>query len=129
MNFKQLNSKQIGLITRGIREAFKRSEKYVNALKSSRVVKERFKQDGTISKVPDVYHLCNGCNSLFKPLEVQVDHITPVVPLNMAQNNMTIQQYFDSTFENPIQVLCKPCHKLKSKIENKQRRDYLKNHA
>lgn len=48
----------------------------------------------------------------------------PLVPLDKALEEMTWDEVVDRTWcdEANLQVLCKPCHKIKSKEENKERR-------
>lgn len=120
MYFKEIDSKLRGCITKGIRDSFQRSNKYKDIKKASRVETPKFKKDGTPSKKPDVSHLCNECNELSK--KVHVDHIDPVVPLDKKLADMNLNEYANRVHNLPCQVLCEPCHKLKSKNENKLRK-------
>lgn len=65
---------------------------------------------------------CNGCKGRFKREDVAVDHKEPVV--DPSKGFETWQVYFNRLFVpvSKMQLLCKTCHKEKSKEENKIRR-------
>lgn len=122
MYFKELPKKAVSQIKAGIRKGFK----YTVAgrfLQKARVELPRKTKTGKISVVPHVFYRCAKCLELWKEKEVQVDHIDPVVPVDKPESEMTIGEYAYRVFKNECQVLCKPCHKEKSKKENKQRID------
>ena len=56
---------------------------------------------------------CNECKEWYSSKEVQVDHMTPVGDFK------DWNQYIDRLFcqKDKLQVLCKPCHKEKSRNE------------
>lgn len=60
---------------------------------------------------------CNSCKESFKKNEVQRDHIEPVVSTNGGINDLNT--YVETLFCEPenIQILCKPCHSVKSSAE------------
>lgn len=64
---------------------------------------------------------CATCGELCKKKDVQVDHIDPVVPLDGYANGMDydLNEFAVRLFcsVKNLQVLCKPCHKLKSADE------------
>lgn len=64
---------------------------------------------------------CAKCEKAFDRQAVQVDHISPVVPVTGFD---TWDGYISRLFcpSEGLQILCKPCHKKKSAIENKERR-------
>lgn len=126
MKFNQIPSRQRGLITQGIRESFKRSDKYKQCLTDARVEKPRYKKDGGLAKVPNVYFTCNECTGLFKQPEIQIDHVKPVIEVIENLADFTLDEYAYRVFDGDIQVLCKECHSIKSKSENKERRLYKK---
>lgn len=70
-------------------------------------------------------YLCAHCNGRFGPKEIDVDHILPVIPLNGSKSFDEIIPRLFCDSDN-LQVLCKPCHKTKSKAENKLRFEYRK---
>jgi hypothetical protein len=122
MRFKELDKQCVQPIERGIREAFKRSSRYSDCIKASRVTKPRFKQDGQRHKIDSVFFRCNICKDLFKPNEIDVDHLTPVVPLGLKRHDLTATELINRIWKLPIQVVCKICHKAKTKLENQSRR-------
>lgn len=75
-------------------------------------------------------HRCPVCNGLFPQSKMDADHIEPVVPLEgfpqLAETflgyNWTevIKRLFCEA--DGYSVLCKECHKIKTKKENAQRR-------
>jgi|TARA_R110000851_G_scaffold142080_1_gene280422 5-methylcytosine-specific restriction endonuclease McrA len=69
------------------------------------------------------YHYkCAACTDLFVADDVQVDHIAPVVDpaVGFVDWNTFIERlYCEIAY---FQVLCKPCHKLKTAEERSQRK-------
>ena len=64
------------------------------------------------------HYRCNICKEEFTNSHVEVDHIDPIVPLS---GFTTWDEYIKRMFcgaEN-LQVLCKPCHKIKTHAERK----------
>jgi len=124
MKFSELEQACIHPIETGIRTAFKRSDRFRQAMKKARVEKVAYKKDGTRAKRPAVFYKCNHCKKLHKQKEINVDHITPVIPLTMSLKELTPTQLTDRIFTLPLQILCKPCHKVKTKKETAQRKAY-----
>lgn len=78
---------------------------------------------------------CATCKQLFELSDIQVDHKEPIIPVSgwpeapksaLYDANggpcMNVLVYRTFVSVNSLQVLCKPCHKLKSQAENKTRR-------
>lgn len=67
---------------------------------------------------------CEECGKLEAKSNVQVDHKQPVVPLEVAAEDMSFDELFDRMWcaEENLQIVCKPCHQKKTKEENKERR-------
>lgn len=67
---------------------------------------------------------CNSCKDHFGSKEVQLDHITPIVDPSVGFT--TWDEYISRMFCGPegLQVLCKPCHKIKTKGENNVRNNF-----
>ena len=63
-----------------------------------------------------VHHECAKCEKLFRPNEVQVDHIEPVMPSHYP---FSWDSFITRLFQGDLQVLCKRCHKIKTKREAK----------
>lgn len=55
---------------------------------------------------------------------MEADHINPIVPVTKRTIDMTVQELADGIFCDPsnLQAVCKDCHKVKTKIENAERR-------
>lgn len=64
---------------------------------------------------------CASCRQEFTQTQVEMDHIVPVIALDPKENNWDgiINRLFCES--SGFQVLCKPCHKAKSKKENSLR--------
>ena len=66
-------------------------------------------------------YVCNSCGDKKGRKEIAVDHINPVVPVTgWVSFDDFIYRLFCGV--DQLQVLCKICHKVKSKAENKERR-------
>ncbi len=70
--------------------------------------------------------ICAKCGEVFEKKDVQVDHINPIIPVNKRTSdldwNTIIARMFCSA--EKLQVLCKPCHLIKSNEERKERKKY-----
>ena len=126
MKFSQIPSRQRGLITKGIRDSFKRDARYKRCLTNARIEVPRYKKDGGLMKVPNVYFTCNHCSRQGKQGEIQVDHIEPVIRTDEILADFTLDEYASRVFNGQVQALCKDCHTVKSKSENKDRRAFKK---
>lgn len=62
---------------------------------------------------------CNTCQLDFKRSEVHGDHVDPVI--DPVAGFVDWNNYITRLFYGQIQVLCKGCHKTKTKAENKVR--------
>jgi 5-methylcytosine-specific restriction endonuclease McrA len=62
---------------------------------------------------------CEHCRQLFKGTEVQVDHIIPVGTLRCLEDIPGFVQRLTSEDPANYQVLCKPCHLVKTMSEKK----------
>ena len=67
------------------------------------------------------HYRCASCQEEFTSTNVEVDHISPVVSVGdgFIDWNIFIERLF-CPIEN-LQVLCKPCHRKKTKEERKAR--------
>lgn len=74
------------------------------------------------------HYECAECHFLFPAKNVVVDHILPVVDVTgFAGWDEVVDRLFCE--EHNLQVLCKPCHKLKTSIENDLRKKHKNNKA
>jgi len=95
------------------RKTFRWSPAYRQALKEAFVEKREGKE----------YYRCKDCRSVVERSEKQVDHYEPVVPIGSVWNrdwNEYRQRCFVTS--DRLQILCKPCHKIKTGNENILRR-------
>lgn len=122
MKFKEIPPRQRGLITRGIRNSFVQSDVYKEIMECGRIEKPRYKKDGSLSKIPNVFYTCEYCNNLHKSSNIHVDHIEPVIGVDETLADLTLDEYAERVHYSPCQRLCKSCHLKKSKAENKERR-------
>src|SRR6478735_5109605 len=91
----------------------------LNAAKCGKYINE------ATGRLAEHYH-CNNCNNRFPAKCVVVDHIEPVVPVSGFNSwDEVISRMFCPA--SGLQVLCKPCHKIKTKEENDLRRANTKN--
>ena len=74
-----------------------------------------------IARIDRGMYKCASCLGVFGPKEISVDHIVPVVPLDdgIYDWNDYINGLFVET--NKLQVLCNPCHDIKTSIEDNLR--------
>ncbi len=126
MKFSEIDQYCRQVIERGMRDSFKRSTRYNNCLKKARIEKPRLKKDKTLAKKPAVFYKCNQCQDLFKRDEIQIDHINPIIPVSLKLVDLTPTQLLTRIWLGATQVLCKPCHKIKSKFESAARRKFRK---
>lgn len=96
------------LIT-GLRRMHYRFRPRSEALKEARVFRGRY--------------ACALCKQIVGRKEIQIDHIEPVV--DTTQGFVSWDEYIPRMFceKKGYQVLCKPCHKGKTKEENMKRRE------
>lgn len=64
---------------------------------------------------------CNSCKECFGPKDVVIDHIDPVVSIEDGFTDWT--EYVKRMFpeKDGFQVLCKPCHEIKTLMEDNLR--------
>lgn len=114
-----------------IRRAFRLSPQMKEALTKARHELPPLPiKDGSPGKKIRVRFQCSICKELFSSKQVQVDHITPVVPLWKKEKDMSYDEIVRGVFCNVdnLQILCsipmkknngKPsCHKKKTDKEN-----------
>jgi hypothetical protein len=133
-----------GRIKGAIRRVFRLFPQGREALVAARVeLPPAILKDGSIGKKNQIRFRCADCKKLFSQKNVQVDHISTVVPLHIEEKNMSYDDIVRGIcchLDN-LQVLCstrikdlpkgeKSCHNLKSRKEGFIRDrfvEYLKN--
>jgi 5-methylcytosine-specific restriction endonuclease McrA len=103
-----------------LRRLFRRWPAYI-AIKNENK-KEYFVKSKTGKPMRRVGYVCNYCGTLANNKDCAVDHVLPCVCPNEGFVNYEL--YIKRLFcdKDNLQILCKSCHDLKSKEENKQRR-------
>lgn len=91
-------------------------EKY-ECLKDARQGKKINEKSGRLAE----HYLCASCKGEFTSTNIQVDHILPVVDPDVGF--ISWDEFIKRLYcpKENLQVLCKPCHAIKTK-EEKQRR-------
>jgi 5-methylcytosine-specific restriction endonuclease McrA len=121
----RLTKKDKALIKGALRRAFARSEL------RNKVISATIMQGYSDPLRPRVktWCKCPGCNEPTPKSYMIVDHKSPVVPLHISYEDLSISALVDAIWceESNLQALCdEPCHLAKSKAENKQRRAFKK---
>jgi len=105
-------------IISALRAYMKRFPPKWKALKDAAIGKRVNKRSGRLAE----HYLCAGCGEFFIARDVQVDHIEPVVdPATGFEDWWTYMNRLYCEADN-LQVLCKPCHKVKTAEERKERK-------
>lgn len=115
-----MTKKERGLLKGAIRRTFSRSELRQRILEKA-LVKDY--HDPSRKRVTR-WGRCADCKKLEPAYLLQVDHMSPVVPIDKTLEDMSWDEVIDNQWcnENLLQALCKPCHEVKTKAENKLRR-------
>jgi hypothetical protein len=77
----------------------------------------------TAARVHRGVYSCSCCAGLFGRQEIQLDHTDPVVPVEGWDNweGFITRLYCDAS---GYSVMCRPCHKSKTFLENELRKQY-----
>ena len=105
-------------VTSALRAASRRWPVKYKALKAAFAGRQVNAKTGKLA----MHYKCAKCKKLFVAADVQVDHVQPVVDPKKGFVGWDV--YIDRMFceiEN-LQVLCKPCHKIKTDQEKLERR-------
>lgn len=95
-----------------VRSALRQAFRYWKPITQAKQDARRAKKNGGRQKWE---YQCNHCYLWFKGDEVEVDHIIPVGSLKCKED---LVQFLDNlTAEEGYQVLCKPCHNIKTSEE------------
>jgi hypothetical protein len=121
------DSESMSAIIGALKRTFSRSPMVREFLSRYRREQEWFKKDNTKAKKPKVFYKCFKCQQEFNSNNVQVDHIEPVIPVNIPAKHLSINVLIDRLFcdESNLQILCKEHHKEKSKLENELRKEWV----
>jgi len=111
-----ITRKDLQQIRTGLRQAFIRSNYKGEFLRTKRVEVIRYKTNGDTAKRPYIKYECIKCLKLYSITEINVDHIDKVGAFNDV---LSIKDFFFNIWceYSNLQILCKDCHKLKTKYE------------
>lgn len=118
-NNSRITRKEKGLVKSALRRVFSRSE-LRKAILDASVVMYSDPKRARVKK----WSRCNACKQLHPTYTMEVDHISPVVKTWEQSIDLDANTLIDRIWceENNLQVLCDPCHNLKSAAESKERR-------
>lgn len=115
----RLTAKERGLLKGSVRRVFSRSELRRAALATAAI------QHTDLDR-PRVkkWSRCDECKEPTPQYLMQVDHIEPLVPITSTLEEMSMDDLIDRAWceIRNLRPLCKPCHQVKTKEENKARR-------
>ena len=104
-----------GFVVSALRSASRRWPPKYERLADSCIGVKRNKKTGRDAK----HYSCSICEGEFPQREVQVDHIVPVG--SCPTWDIFIEKLFCE--KDNLQVVCKPCHKIKTKEERESKKD------
>ncbi len=117
---KPSSPKERNLIKGAIRRVFSRSELRKRALDAA-LIKDY--SDPSRKRVTR-WGKCTECQTLTPLYLLEIDHENPIIPLGSSLEEMSWDEVIDAVWcdERNLKAKCKPCHSLKTKAENKERR-------
>lgn len=123
MRNPRITPKERGLIKGALRRVFSRSELRSLAITLTRVQHE----DPSRPRVKK-WSYCGLCGVVTPTYLMEVDHVFSVIPVDRTLADMSCDELVDRIWCDPANLMpvCKPCHKEKSRLENKERRRKVK---
>lgn len=114
------NPKERNLLKGAIRRVFSRSELRRKILEKA-LVKEY--QDPSRKRVTR-WGKCAECGKIEAAYQMQVDHIDPLIRPGEVLEGLEWDEVINRLWcdEDNLRAICVPCHKIKSKAENAERR-------
>jgi hypothetical protein len=126
------------MVIGAIRRLFRQSQ-FKEVSEASRVEIPKYNKDGSLSKKPSVKKTCQVCGELFSSTNIAIDHVEPMVPLHLTDNDLDYIEVVRNIIcrvEN-LQRICNPkkgkkntvkflefCHQKKTHKENFFRKKY-----
>ncbi len=79
------------------------------------------------AKISYGLYQCESCGAMVK--DIEIDHIDPVVPIDVKTSDLSLDEYYSNLFCDPenLQAICNNCHTTKTDLENKARLETKKN--
>lgn len=120
---QRITKRERGLIKGSLRRVFSRSELRQQVVQAS-IIEHT---DNSRKKVK-TWCRCAECKKPEAKSYIVVDHILPLIPLDKAFDDMSLDEVVDRLWCDikNLQPLCASCHSAKTKAENKLRRTYKK---
>ncbi len=122
-NNPRITKKDLALIKGALRRVFARSE-----LRHAVIRKALVEHSDPLRPRVKSWALCAVCGKPEAKSYIVVDHKQPVIELTASLEEYCLQTLADRIWciESNLQAICPSCHKLKTKLENAQRRKYKK---
>lgn len=133
------------MVIGAIRRLFRQSPQFKKVHEESRVEIPKYNKDGSLSKKPSVKKTCEVCGELFSSGNIAIDHIEPMTPLHLTDNDLDYIEIVRNIIckEDNLQRICNPkkgkkpgflefCHQKKTHEENylrKKWQDYFTEHG
>lgn len=117
------NPKERSLVMGAIRRVFSRSELRRKALELS-IVEYRDEGRKRVTK----WSRCPECLGYIPTYLMQVDHVLPIIHLEETLEGLNWDLVIDRVWceISNLRAICKTCHSIKTKAENKERRMFKK---
>lgn len=114
----RITKKERGLLKGAFRRVFSRSELRLKVLQTCRI--NHF--DPNRPRVKN-WAICPICNRKVPLMNIAVDHIDPIIPIDTSFEEMSLDVVVDRMWceERNLQPICDDCHDIKTKAERKQR--------
>jgi 5-methylcytosine-specific restriction endonuclease McrA len=116
---KPTSPKERNLVKGAMRRVFSRSELRQQVLKRNLI-------EHSDPKRPRVkkWAWCEVCGEVLPAYTMAVDHRIPLVPIDKTLEDMSWDEVVERLWcdVSNLQLICTPCHKLKSSQERKQRK-------
>lgn len=124
MKNPRITKQEAGLIKGSLRRVFGRSELRRSII--DKAIVKGYKDPKR--KAVKFWVKCEECGKMEAKSNVQIDHKIPLVPIDKSLEDMTWDEVINRLWcaEENLQILCLPCHKQKTAIEQKERRAYKK---
>lgn len=123
MKNSRITAKERGLLKGAIRRVFSRSDLRKQAVEENRVNYS----DPNRPRVKK-WSVCHQCDKFIPTYLIEIDHRVPIIPVDKSLEDMSWDDLVDRIWcdSDNLNTLCKDCHKVKTKAENKERRAYKK---
>jgi 5-methylcytosine-specific restriction endonuclease McrA len=109
-------------IVSALRYAFRKWPPKYETLKEAFTKVKKNSASGRLAR----HFKCSLCKKDFPQSKIQVDHIFPII--NPKKGFIDWNTFVERLFceKKNLQVLCKPCHKIKTNLEKEERKKYGK---